>query len=230
MTLVNKTNANFFSEHIIKQVDINDLKSDIRRKDFKKSNKLIANAYIYFKNNIESLIEKGKNIEQFVAEVTRSMDNNLSVIQIKVKDDYDAYLLFETLNDRGLDLSVSDLLKNYLFSKSENQLQNVQENWEEMVSSLGQHEVKSFLRHYWLSTEGIVREKDLYRAIAGKYTAKRSVLNFSKQLRDSAAFYGALSDVDSGWWDAFDPAVKRKIKSHIEQLNLFNVSQCYPLL
>ena len=34
----------------------------------------------------------------------------------------EAYVIFETLNDRGADLTTADLLKNYLFSQSKQNL------------------------------------------------------------------------------------------------------------
>lgn len=39
-------------------------------------------------------------------------------IQIIVEDELSAYTVFETLSSRGVGLTVTDLLKNYLFSIS----------------------------------------------------------------------------------------------------------------
>jgi len=38
-------------------------------------------------------------------------------ILITVEDEINAYTVFETLNARGLELTTTDLLKNYLFSR-----------------------------------------------------------------------------------------------------------------
>ena len=40
------------------------------------------------------------------------------VIWVSVEDEAKAYVMFETLNDRGLELSKADLLKNFLLSRS----------------------------------------------------------------------------------------------------------------
>jgi uncharacterized protein with ParB-like and HNH nuclease domain len=48
-------------------------------------------------------------------------------------------LLFETINDRGLGLSVADLLKNFLFARAgETNLSVIQENCEEMTNNFRQ--------------------------------------------------------------------------------------------
>lgn len=45
---------------------------------------------------------------------------NVKLIEITAHDDGDAYTIFETMNDRGLSLSPTDMLKGYLLAKIEN--------------------------------------------------------------------------------------------------------------
>lgn len=47
--------------------------------------------------------------------------NNVNVVEITVTDDRDAYTIFETMNDRGLRLSPTDMLRGYLLSNIENE-------------------------------------------------------------------------------------------------------------
>lgn len=147
-----------------------------------------------------------------------------------MKDDYDAYLLFETLNDRGLALTVADLLKNYLFSRSEDRLTATQSNWKTMSENLEQIEVKRFLRHYWLSKHGVVREKYLYKKITDSVNTKIKIYDFSKQLRDSSEYYAALHDSEHLVWSIFDEPDRSQIKKLIGELNIFGVNQYNPLL
>ena len=46
------------------------------------------------------------------------LEQHCRVIWVTVPDDSNAFMIFETLNDRGLDLAISDLLKNFLFYKA----------------------------------------------------------------------------------------------------------------
>lgn len=51
--------------------------------------------------------------------------NNVKVVEIKVTDDQDAYTIFETMNDRGLDLSATDMLRGYLLSNVEGETNRI---------------------------------------------------------------------------------------------------------
>ena len=159
----NQTNRQFYEERILNNPDVVALQEACRSRREDKSNKLMAQAYLYFREQIKSRVESGTGIAEIYKQLITAIDARLQVIKIVVADDYDAYLLFETLNDRGLALSVADLLKNYLFSHAENRLQDVQDNWQIMQSFLQNIETKRFLRHHWLSKFGVVRDKDLFK-------------------------------------------------------------------
>jgi len=48
--------------------------------------------------------------------------DNVQVAYMDVATSGNAYVIFESLNDRGIDLSVLDLVKNYIFGKAETDL------------------------------------------------------------------------------------------------------------
>jgi uncharacterized protein with ParB-like and HNH nuclease domain len=55
------------------------------------------------------------------------------IILLRVPDHLNAFIMFETLNDRGLKASQADLLKNYLLSFAGNRIKEVQQKWAKMV-------------------------------------------------------------------------------------------------
>jgi hypothetical protein len=105
---------------------------------------------------------------------------SVRVIVVDVPTDADAFLIFETLNDRGADLTIADLLKNYLFRHAEDSLETVRDGW---VRALGALEISaensvftSFLRHLWSSKYGATREKDLYASIKDRVTTRTQAI------------------------------------------------------
>ena len=72
----------------------------------------------------------------------------------------DAYPIFETMNDRGLSLTPTDMLKGYLFSKiGSEQQEEVNKIWQERITSLHQigkdeeaNAIKSWLRSRYAKT------------------------------------------------------------------------------
>jgi len=92
----------------------------------KESHQRIRQSFeIMLKFNRRLLDNNNQNIdilydwEEFITE-------NLKVVVITVPSDANAYTIFETLNDRGIELAQIDLLKNYLYSKAGNRLQEAQ--------------------------------------------------------------------------------------------------------
>ena len=91
------------------------------------------------------------------------------IIEIKVPDHFNAYTLFETLNDRGLRASQADIIKNYLFGKTQDRLSEVAPKWTSMANIIESVDVDdlllTYLRHYWISNNGPTVQKDLANKI-----------------------------------------------------------------
>jgi hypothetical protein len=62
--------------------------------------------------------------------------NQARVILVTVQDEATAYIVFETMNDRGLELSAIDLIKNRLFALSAKRLNETKNNWARMLGTL----------------------------------------------------------------------------------------------
>ena len=81
------------------------------------------------------------------------------------------FKVFETLNARGVRLSATDLLKNYLFSvfsrgnPHESEISNLEDRWEGIVGLLGSESFPEFLRVFWNSRNRLVRKADLFKVI-----------------------------------------------------------------
>lgn len=228
---LNDSNRQFFHEMIVENADANKLNQTIRNRQESVSNKRMAQAYLFFAREFNKLIDSGESIDEVVASYTDVIEKVVTVIQITVGDEQDAYVLFETLNDRGLDLSVADLFKNYFFAKAGSRIDDVQQNWMQMLNYLGKNiEIKRFLRHYWLSRSDLVRDKDLFRRLKQDYSKKTEVIKFSRDLKAAANCYASLNDPLSEYWHSFNPNDRKNIEHFIEDLKLFGVNQYNPLL
>jgi uncharacterized protein with ParB-like and HNH nuclease domain len=94
---------------------------------------------------------------------------------IEVTSEAEAYQIFETLNDRGLRLSVPDLLLNYLMQSAttDTQRARIRDNWDKMIETTGVRRISVFLRHMWVSKYGDVKSQGLYREIRDYINNKR---------------------------------------------------------
>lgn len=180
--------------------------------------------------HMENLCAKSKDAEEDLHAWLDYLETNLKVIVVTSPDDSNAFVIFETLNDRGLELAISDLLKNYLFHKSGEKIEETKNRWLSMVAVLESASddplVVTYLRHFAMSKYGLVREKELFGVIKKKITSKKSALQFSSELRDTAKTYSALINTEHEFWSKYDP----KVRECVSTLNLLGMTQIRPLL
>jgi len=153
------------------------------------------------------------------------------VIDVHVPDENRSFVIFETLNDRGLNLNTSDLLKNHLFGTAgADRLEETKRRWSEMIGALGatdDGEVHdNFLRHYWSSTTGTGRAKALFSEIRDTVSTPDEAVSLARSLAESAPLWAGMFDVDSDFWGQLKPATKERL----QVLSTLKVEQCRPLL
>ena len=193
------------------------------------SQQRLADAYVYLRARLAPMVatDGGDELIDFVT----FLDERARVGVIEVPTESDAYTIFETLNDRGADLTIADLLKNYLYGRATaDKLPVVRAAWNQALGALGlsaaETKFVAFLRHYWSSREGSTTEKRLYGSIKTKMKTKREVTRFAKDLSSAAVKYAALDNPNHEYWKALGTAGK----SEVELLSRFRLAPNRPLL
>jgi hypothetical protein len=158
------------------------------------------------------------------------VQNKALVVLLKVPNDANAYKMFETLNDRGLKTSQADLIKNFLFGKSGERIQEVQQRWALMrgaLESLDEDNITvDFLRHALIVIRGFVREAAVYDAVQDYVKGEQAAVTFSTQLETLGNSYVATFNPEHERWNGYPDAVRRAI----EVFNLLGVKPMKPLL
>lgn len=149
---------------------------------------------------------------------------------IEVPSESDAYVIFETLNNRGADLTTADLLKNYIFGRAGSELDKVRDYWMRTLGALelsaADSKFTAFLRHYWSSRYGLTRERDLYAKIKEKVRTKSQASQFTIDLSRAAEKYAAITNPSHEFWTTLDHAGK----ADLQILARFNLAPNRPLL
>jgi hypothetical protein len=140
-------------------------------------------------------------------------------IFLVVPSEADAFLIFETLNDRGADLTIADLLKNYLFGRAGTQLNTVRDGW---LQAVGAFEISyenatftTFLRHYWSSRRGAIRERELYKNIRETITSENQTVDFVDDLQRAARLYAALLNTEHEFWSSLGTDAKNAVETFL---------------
>jgi len=111
-------------------------------------NECLVYAYEYYKKQIENL---GDELEDFYNKLT----NRIQIITLSIGEAKDAYKLFETINNRGLKLSSTDIIKNFLLGhasilNNDNTLKIIRENWKNVIVNLDRIDSDKFFRHFMM--------------------------------------------------------------------------------
>jgi hypothetical protein len=162
----------------------------------------------------------------------RRLSSQVQLIHVQAPNPGQALLLFETTNNRGLDLAPSDLVKNVMFTYSgEQEYGNISSRWKDMDAELRpvRIDVTSFLRYVAL----------------GRYGAKVSAAGVAGWFRDQ------MRPTSAGDQPAMSPAelvgdlagLARSVRQIREgktmrgapspafsELQSLNVKQCIPVL
>ena len=219
---LNENNEDFYRSTLVQ------LREPINRHRLFPSNKLLWNAFEYFYQKIKETLGESPNGESLADFLQNQIAEKLLFIQIVVETDLDAYVVFETLNARGIELTVSDLLKNYLLSltsHSEEDKRQAKDQWRRIIQITDLDGFSTFLRYYWNSRYDFVRKDSLFKSLRGSVTTAQQTFDLLDELEKYAGVYAALKNPNDELWLG-----KREIRNRISELKLFGVTQPYPLL
>ena len=161
--------SNYQIKNILEAYVIRSPKSDLRKRFSIKSDRLtdhdkraaknLINAQAFLFAKINSWLEEYSTVQENqiarLSKLVEALREKVQFLTIEVENEDDAFTIFETLNERGLKLSPADLIKSYILRMilEENNKANRDEIvgvWDEIMESLGDHDLTNFLRHYLL--------------------------------------------------------------------------------
>lgn len=192
----------------------------------------------YFEDKIQKSVEGLDPAEAI--EKLKALRNNVlkaRLIQVELLSEEDGFLIFETLNTRGADLRLADLVKNLLVrggASNPGDRKTISERWERLVDRIqteagSMTSVDQFMWQSWNSRRAAVTEAELYKKIldlVGGSAAKH--LEYLAELEYDSIAYQYLDDVDL-IIDKAELGPKSALKipevaETIKALALFNVS------
>lgn len=221
---LNRNNENYYQTYIVTL-------DRLPQRGFRASEHSLRKAFEWYEKRVRDYVrQSGEQDEgKALAKLVDTMSDRLFFTVISVTDELNAYKVFETLNARGVRLSATDLLKNYLFSvlhregQHEHEMKSLDDRWESMVGRLGSESFPDFLRVHWNSRRAFVRQTDLFKTIRSQIVGRDTVFQLIREMEEDMDTYLGLSQPENSGWS---PA----IKGYANDLRMFNVRQPYPLI
>ncbi len=219
--LLNENNNDFYQSNLI------NLRRPLNIRSLSKSNQLLWQTFQYFSDHLEKLKEVIQSGEKLAEFLTDNVAQRLLFIQINVQDELNAYTVFETLNARGIELSSTDLLKNYLFSlfQGPDDLQEAQRQWRRIVNTVQMEKFPEFLRYYLSLKQTRIRRERLFKLVRESVKDAQQAFDLLDRLENYSSLFIALGNSNDEFWR--DTSENR---SYIRELELFRVKQAYPTL
>lgn len=165
---------------ILGELDNPDMVNLFDNKLEKIKNAKIRQAYETYQSFIEDGLENEP--EDWLMKFYRKLVQTAKIIRLDVQHSQDAYKLFETINNRGLRLSATDILKNFILGHAAkigpDKLNKVRELWGELIVSLDGISTDDFFRQY----------------VSGLYTRKISNTKLIEEFKKE--YFKKVKDVD----------------------------------
>jgi len=225
----------FFQDYIQKsgdpEITITPLKEELN----------LQAAYDQFKSLVDSIITgiqsdptltEGKKRSAIHRKLVAVRDAllDLKLIFVKLEGEDDAYIIFETLNTRGKDLSLTDLVKNHLtkhLKASSASIDQTKEKWEQVLETIQGSSVDldtdTFLHHFWLSKYDYLPAKRLFKILKNQVT-KSGAKTFLDELVADSVLYRSIHEIPYGKWTKQE----RRVQEALAALMLFRVRQPTP--
>jgi uncharacterized protein with ParB-like and HNH nuclease domain len=204
---------------------------------------LLKQAFDYFRAQLDTTVKSissethlsdKRKKERIQDELLKIRDRvlGLKLIFTGLENDDDAYTIFETLNTRGKDLTLSDLVKSHLsrlLKPSNKGVDTAKDKWESIhevfEESQADLSVSTFIHHYWLSRYEYITEKKLYKALR-KQIKKDTASSFLDDLVLESKLYRAIHEPTYWKWkkEEFD------IRDSLSAMQLFRIKQQVPMV
>lgn len=199
----------------------------------------IARAYSIFQERIKEQIDKflsnreqntesnQKDASDWLKKLRDTVfDLNLILVTLDTEDD--AYLIFETLNTRGKDLALSDLLRNHFakFIKPDSGVDQSKMKWGKVLDTIASSPIPldpdTFIVHSWQSRYDFVTKAKAFQKVKATVHKSNAKSHLNRFVSD-AEQWRSIFDTEFNWGKG-----EREVARSLHALRIFKVVQPAP--
>ena len=176
------------------------------KKEKNYGNRKIAKCYIYFSDRIDNDIY-GLSKEAALTKIREiyAIIKSALLVKIEVSNSSEAYMLFESLNNRGASLTPIELMKNTILSRAEQNglsTDDCYDKWQDLLENISDDYAtqERFFRHYYNAYKNKInaqfrKENEKKKDILGNVATKSNLLNIYEALikRNLSDFLNEIS-------------------------------------
>jgi hypothetical protein len=230
--VLNEVNNPVFEAYVVREGTTEDLEKTLDTLSRYDPNRRLYEAVVFCRKRISELADAIDGDKQqaakFLYSLVAYLENNVKVVSLVVPNEANAYTVFETLNYRGLDLSVLDLIKNFVFGKAggESRLRETQARWSQVMSNLANVRADDFLKSWWTSRFGRIQTALLFPRFKEKTHTWTAVAKICEDMVAASDQFAALEIADDPVWAPLSERGRDTVRS----LKILGAQQVHPVL
>ena len=177
-------------------------------------------AYIFFREKISALsVAQTEKFEEILL-------NDVLILRIDAVEIENAFILFETLNNRGLDLTQGDLVKNLIFqsikepasSSLSPAMVKILAQWDDVADKVSFKKLDSFLRYFLiLKLKKKIQKEGISKEIEKEYGTSVKIKSFIREVSEYSDLYALIERTDT-----FQGPYKIQLNALFDDLNDLN--------
>ena len=231
--ILNTNNDNRFQRFVVSGSPLSEVKKEHAKLSRYAPNYDLLASIVYCHERVVDIASRAANesaAKKYLFDFIKFIRDSVIVVRLTVPSEANAFRVFETLNDRGLDLSAVDLIKNHLFGlayeTSRSILKNVENRWSQLTHELTDARESDFLRVYWTSRYGRTQLDDVFEEVRNRIKTGSDAAKLSEDMLEAADHYTALDASDSQVWSSFS----QKTRAGIRSLGILSAKQVRPVI
>ena len=202
---LNLNNDETFQEFVVRGSPLHLIREKLRRTNKNNSTFPLLDAIVYIHDRVAQLAEeKAAEAITYFSTLIKFMRDNVIVVRLTVPNESNAFKVFETLNDRGMDLSAIDLVKNHIFGLAYQEglptLHQLELRWNQLSDTLKESKQEDFLKTYWISRHGLAYSGDIFDSVKDNCKTPEQAKAISQDMLEAAEHFAAMDSADDVVW------------------------------
>jgi hypothetical protein len=217
---MNESNRDTFVELVVQKSPDDEIRKRMIGLSKFSSNLMLLEAMLLCRQLVYEFAEESTHKEDDqltrLFSLSTYLETRVKAVVMDVSSIANAFVIFESMNARGNELSILNLVKNHVFGQAGPQnINQVHQDWNIMTKRIEDKNPDDFLKIFWTSRFGRVQKPQLYNRVKNEYYGQSGALTLAQDLALASEHYIAIDDPQHDIWGHFGPLCSQRMETLI---------------
>lgn len=173
------------------------------------------------------------NLVNLAQDIVDVIDSNTCFAVIEVSEPHNPFVVFESLNSKGLELAQSDLIKNFLLMQlPPEDRERAVRMWDDFSRVVGDPRLVDFLRHSYIAKHRRIPKGAVYTSYRSLLSREEAIWETLSDLERNSHWYAALltGSIDDSHPEMQGTRVVPSFSRALDRFSRINFTQGRPIL